>query len=415
MGGEAVSVRVVCRIRPINKNEEKKGEKSVVIFKGENGVTTEAHSKKCFNFDAVLQPEVTQEEVFEEGMRPIIEHVLKGYNATVFAYGQTASGKTFTMEGALSDEKGKGVIPRMVEALFKCVEGNNDAKLTIHLSYFEIYNEKLQDLLKPESDNLPVHEKNGAPYVKGLHEEALKTPKEVMKWIEKGKKSRHIGKTNMNEHSSRSHSVVQLKVEQSTMKGKSSSLLFLVDLAGSEKVAKTGATGQTLNEAKNINKSLSCLGNVINALTDKKKAHVPYRDSKLTRILQESLGGNARTTMVICCSPAKMNEAETQSTLMFGQRVKTIKNNVKANTEKSSEYWMKMYNNECNKGAKIKVLVLKLIKEAKEHRKGGKPKPEVDLDELKKLLEDFGKGDADAKIEKMGDDGGGGGGGANVC
>ncbi|XP_063717870.1 kinesin-1 heavy chain-like [Symsagittifera roscoffensis] len=477
MGGEAVSVRVLARIRPINKNEEKKGEKSVVIFKGENGVTTESHPKKCFNFDAVLQPEVTQKEVFDEGMKPIVEHVLKGYNATIFAYGQTASGKTFTMEGALNDQKNKGVIPRMVDALFSSVDSAKEkTELCIKLSYFEIYNEKLQDLLKPENDNLPVHERKGSPYVKGLHEESLGSPKEVMKCIEKGKKNRHTGKTNMNEHSSRSHSVVQLKVEQSTQKGKSNSLLFLVDLAGSEKVAKTGATGDRLNEAKNINKSLSCLGNVINALTEKKKTHVPYRDSKLTRILQESLGCNARMTMVICCSPAKMNEQETHSTLMFGQRVKTIKNNVKANTEKSSEYWMKMYNNECNKGAKVKKLVLKLIKEAKEHRKGkkrfnpfqktvsnkmsfgfhiiyhqspdiksfnnarrillrfpaltsihvtkvkcfvnlefsgikiysgGKPKPEVDLEELKKLLDDFGKGDAHAKIEKMdGDDDG---------
>lgn len=201
----------------------------------------------------------------------------------------------------------------------------DDESLQFHIkvSYFEIYNEKIRDLLDVTKMNLPIHEdKNRVPYVKGITEQFVSNAAEILDAIKEGKNNRQVAVTNMNEHSSRSHSVflIQIEQENKTTQKKLTGKLYLVDLAGSEKVSKTGAEGAVLEEAKNINKSLSALGNVISALAEGTKSHVPYRDSKLTRILQESLGGNSRTTIVICCSPASYNEQETKSTLMFGQR-----------------------------------------------------------------------------------------------
>uniref|UniRef100_A0A8C0H7Y2 Kinesin-like protein n=1 Tax=Chelonoidis abingdonii TaxID=106734 RepID=A0A8C0H7Y2_CHEAB len=181
-----------------------------------------------------------------------------------------------------------------------------------------------QPFLSPVTKtNLSVHEdKNRVPYVKGCTERFVSSPEEILDVIDEGKSNRHVAVTNMNEHSSRSHSIFLINIKQENMETeqKLSGKLYLVDLAGSEKVSKTGAEGAVLDEAKNINKSLSALGNVISALAEGTKSYVPYRDSKMTRILQDSLGGNCRTTMFICCSPSSYNDAETKSTLMFGQR-----------------------------------------------------------------------------------------------
>ena len=218
----------------------------------------------------------------------------------------------------------QGIIPRIVNDIFNHIfTMEMNLEFHIKVSYYEIYMDKIRDLLDVSKVNLSVHEdKNRVPFVKGATERFVSSPEEVFEVIEEGKSNRHIAVTNMNEHSSRSHSVFLINVKQENLENqkKLSGKLYLVDLAGSEKVSKTGAEGTVLDEAKNINKSLSALGNVISALADGNKTHIPYRDSKLTRILQESLGGNARTTIVICCSPASFNESETKSTLEFGKR-----------------------------------------------------------------------------------------------
>ena len=284
--------------------------------------------------------ECRQQDIFDFSIRPTVDDILNGYNGTVFAYGQTGAGKSYTMMGSnIDDEEGRGVIPRIVEQIFASIMTSpSTIEYTVRVSYMEIYMEKIRDLLQPVNDNLPVHEeKNRGVYVKGLLEIYVSTVQEVYEVMRRGGAARAVAATNMNQESSRSHSIFVITVTQKNVETGSakSGQLFLVDLAGSEKVGKTGASGQTLEEAKKINKSLSALGMVINALTDGKSSHVPYRDSKLTRILQESLGGNSRTTLIINCSPSSYNDAETLSTMRFGTRAKSIKNKAKVNAELS--------------------------------------------------------------------------------
>ena len=341
------NIRVICRLRPENKVERESGGRCCVEFTrsaiklrtaSERGKGDEIHE---FAFDFVGGPETSQAEVFQLAAGPVVEGVLTGYNGTLFAYGQTGSGKTHTMEGPnIHDEKMKGIIPRMMDALFVgLINASSATEFSIKVSFLEIYMERIQDLLDESKSNLQVKEdKARGIYIHDATEVYVSSPGEMMAVMQTGAQNRSIASTRMNEKSSRSHSIFIVHVEQKDIDSGSrrNGKLHFVDLAGSEKIGKTHVSGQQLEEAKMINKSLSALGMVINALTER-QAFVPYRDSKLTRLLQESLGGNSQTTLVIACSMSSYNDMETLSTLRFGQRAKKIQNKPIVNQERSAK------------------------------------------------------------------------------
>lgn len=239
----------------------------------------------------------------------------KGYNATLLAYGQTGTGKTFTMEGFKynGEDPQRGIIPRAIEDIFNFIrqEGDPETTFMIRCSYLQIYNENISDLLKTERQNLQIRERKKGIYVEDLSEWAVRSPLEIYSLMKKGASSRATASTNMNDISSRSHAVFIITIEQMRqgpdgVKLTKVSKLNLVDLAGSERIRITGAKGIRLEECKKINQSLSTLGHVIAALTEnskKSRSHIPYRDSKLTRILEDSLGGNCKTTFMAMISP----------------------------------------------------------------------------------------------------------------
>ncbi|XP_040389718.1 kinesin-like protein KIF17 isoform X6 [Cygnus olor] len=262
-----------------------------------------------------------------------VEGVTEGYNGTIFAYGQTGSGKSFTMQGVVDPSTEKGIIPRAFEHIFESIQCAENTKFLVRASYLEIYNEDVRDLLGADTKQkleLKEHPEKGV-YVKGLSLHTVHSVVQCERIMETGWRNRAVGYTLMNKDSSRSHSIFTIHMEICTVdEGGQDHLraakLNLVDLAGSERQSKTGATGERLKEATKINLSLSALGNVISALVDGRCKHIPYRDSKLTRLLQDSLGGNTKTLMVACLSPADNNYDESLSTLRYANRAKNIKN-----------------------------------------------------------------------------------------
>ena len=333
------NVNVICRFRPMNELEKTTGNEQVCVFTSPTSLqfnSTREKNHYRFNFDRIFPPTSTQQDIYSFGVKGIIDSVLDGYNGTVLAYGQTSSGKTYTVQGDMSSESSYGIIPRMISHVFNFIHEQDGTEFTIKVSMIEIYQEKIRDLLDVSRVNLQIREDTiKGIYVDGCSEKYVGCPGDVLSALELGSNNRAQAATNMNEHSSRSHSIFILTINQTNKKEGFSKTgkLYLVDLAGSEKISKTGATGHTLEEAKIINKSLTTLGRVINNLTDGKSSHIPYRESKLTRVLQESLGGNSKTCLIITCSPSIYNESETLSTLRFGERAKKIKNKPKINKE----------------------------------------------------------------------------------
>jgi len=297
-----------------------------------------------FTLDRIFDMETSQKKIYEIVARPTIIDVLNGYNGTIFAYGQSGSGKTFSMYGNdIYDDEVKGIIPRAIEDIFQFINDDlhKEIKFELKFSLVEIYKENLHDLLNPEIKHTDLkikeHPKKGI-YVSNLTEQYISTEEEFLILIENADDYRVVSETGLNKSSSRSHLVFQLEIIQKMPDDtEKRGMLYLVDLAGSEKVSKTHAIGETLEEAKKINLSLSTLGNVISALTSHNSDFIPYRDSKLTRILQDSLGGNYKTTLLVTCSPHIYNCEETISTLKFASRAKKIKNKVKMNIKRSVE------------------------------------------------------------------------------
>lgn len=382
---------------------------------GTSGATPGAYGSHVFSFDHVYDQQCTQRAVYENTAKAVVESSLEGYNATIFAYGQTGTGKTYTMEGFNSGSgsvEERGIIPRAIEQIFQHIQSNVSARMRflVRASYLQIYNESISDLLKPERNNLMIREdKKRGVFVEGLSEWVVRSPEEIYGLMERGGAMRATGSTKMNEISSRSHAVFIIIAEQSKTSyvdakgndispeeftaivnayqsrngaggngndkrkggnaaapnggGNGSGLhpklesmvrqsfkvgkLNLVDLAGSERVRLSGATGQRLEESKKINQSLSALGNVISALTDARgRQHIPYRDSKLTRILEDSLGGNCKTTMMAMISPALEAMTESLSTLKFANRAKNIKNEARVNEDLDQKSLLRKYERE---------------------------------------------------------------------
>ncbi|KAK7284348.1 hypothetical protein RJT34_19093 [Clitoria ternatea] len=325
------NIRVFCRCRPLNGSDIVNGSAvSVVNFDSspdELQVICSDSSKKLFKFDHVFRPEDNQEKVFTQ-TKPIVTSVLDGYNVCIFAYGQTGTGKTFTMEGT---PEHRGVNYRTLEELFQiCEERHGIVKYELLVSMLEVYNEKIRDLLAENSTEptkkLEIKQAaDGTQEVPGLVEARVYGTEDVWEMLKSGNRVRSVGSTSANELSSRSHCLLRVTViGENLINGqRTRSHLWLVDLAGSERVAKTEAEGERLKESQFINKSLSALGDVISALASK-SAHIPYRNSKLTHILQSSLGGDCKTLMFVQISPSTADLTETLCSLNFATRVRRI-------------------------------------------------------------------------------------------
>ncbi|GMI81650.1 hypothetical protein like AT3G44050 [Hibiscus trionum] len=351
------NVQVIIRIRPLSSSEiSLQGNSKCIRQESCQTITWTGHPESRFTFDVVADEHVSQENLFKVAGLPMVENCMGGYNSCMFAYGQTGSGKTHTMLGDIEGGTRRhsvncGMTPRVFEHLFTRIQKEKDnrkdekLRFTCKCSFLEIYNEQILDLLDPSSTNLQIREdmKKGV-YVENLKEIEVTSARDVIQLLIQGAANRKVAATNMNHASSRSHSVftciIESKWESQAVTHHRFARLNLVDLAGSERQKSSGAEGERLKEATNINKSLSTLGLVIMNLvniSNGKSLHVPYRDSKLTFLLQDSLGGNAKTTIIANISPSNCCSLETLSTLKFAQRAKFIKNNAIVNEDASGD------------------------------------------------------------------------------
>ncbi|XP_031568167.1 kinesin-like protein KIF27 isoform X9 [Actinia tenebrosa] len=355
---DEVPIKVAVRVRPLI-GQEKVHNVGQCVYCVPSKPQLVLGKDRGFTFDFVFNPATSQVEVYEACVEPLVKSCLQGYNATVFAYGQTGSGKTYTVggidTGVLRDSE-LGIIPRAVKQIFQNIEENHHKlEYEVHVSYIEIYLEELRDLLDLETSSKDIHireNEKGDTVLIGATEQLVETIDEVMSYLDTGSAARHTGITNMNEASSRSHAIFTLYISQKPMADLNEEDMFaanqqttdqeqdtdysdykyakfhFVDLAGSERAVRTGNVGERFKESVQINSGLLSLGNVISALADhrKKALHVPYRDSKVTRLLKDSLGGNARTVMITCLSPAEQDFGENLNSLKYATRARNIRN-----------------------------------------------------------------------------------------
>ncbi|XP_069038372.1 centromere-associated protein E isoform X2 [Lepisosteus oculatus] len=357
MAGES-AVKVCVRVRPLIQREEAEvsNVESVPIYwKTDQQTVYQVDGPKTFSFDRVFNVNESTSQVYDEVAKPLVISAIKGYNGTIFAYGQTSSGKTFTMMGS---NESLGVIPLAIHDIFETIAQSQNMEFLLRVSYMEIYNETVTDLLVDSTKRKPLEIREGinrTVYVADLTEEVVVSASQVLEWIKKGEKNRHYGDTKMNQRSSRSHTIFRMILESRERSDPSSgeiadqavmvSHLNLVDLAGSERASQTGAEGLRLKEGCNINRSLFTLGQVIKKLTDGNGGgFTNYRDSKLTRILQNSLGGNAKTVIICTITPATVEE--TLSTLQFASTAKHMKNDPHVNEVLDDGALMRRYRNE---------------------------------------------------------------------
>ena len=342
---EKENIKVYARFRPLHEGEENAisigRAHSCVNFFSNHVEIVDTCTKLNFSFDYLFQAQSTQEEVFSILGETMICDIFKGYNGTIFAYGSTGSGKTHTMMGKLNEEMSRGIIPRCAELICKMASDINKT-FSMNCSSIEIYREKLKDLISPKTDNLKIKENSESGiYIEGIVKSAFKTKEELISIFQSAENLRTVAATKLNKASSRSHFLLIIEVSFEVKPGlKIKGRLNLIDLAGSEKISRSEVSGTTLEEAKKINLSLSVLGKVICALSTNSR-HIPYRDSKLTRLLQNSLGGNSKTSLIVNCSSISCSIDETISTLRFSQRAKTIKNCLKINREITLENELK--------------------------------------------------------------------------
>ncbi|CAM2112482.1 kinesin-like protein KIF3C isoform X1 [Caretta caretta] len=398
------ALKVVARCRPMSRKEEAAGYERILEMDVKLGQVTLRNPKaapgelaKTFTFDAVYDASSKQADLYDETVRPLIDSVLQGFNGTIFAYGQTGTGKTYTMQGAWTDSEKRGIVPNSFEHVFTHISRSQNQQYLVRASYLEIYQEEIRDLLaKDQNKKLELKENpETGVYIKDLSSFVTKNVKEIEHVMNLGNQTRSVASTNMNEYSSRSHAIFVITVEcsETGLDGEDHirvGKLNLVDLAGSERQSKMGGPGERPKEASKINLSLSALGNVISALVDGKSTHIPYRDSKLTRLLQDSLGGNAKTIMVATLGPASHSYEESLSTLRFANRAKNIKNKPRVN-EDPKDTLLREFQEEI---IRLKAQLEKRGMLSKKRRRNSRRKKVVD-----------GEGNTEAEGEEDNDDG----------
>ena len=381
---EAENIKVIIRSRPLNQKEMDAGMKNAIDLDIGEGTVTVNHvcgTPDRWTFDAVVNNSFCQKDIFVQFIQPMVDSVLEGINATIFAYGQSGSGKTYTMSGGVpASNELQGIIPRSFTYIFNHIREKKNPNITYNLfcSYLELYNGKIRDLLAKQQVSLQIKEtKDKTFYVHDLSQPEVKFVQDLMRHMEEGNLRRQVGCTELNADSSRSHSIftVYIQMVENLEDGECrtvTSKLNLVDLAGSERQAKTRASGETLKEGCNINLSLSVLGTVIDTIV-KGKGHVPFRSSPLTMLLKDSLGGNSKTCMFANINPADSNISETVSTLRFADRAKQIKNKPMVQMDAKDQKIQELQNR-----------VADLTEKLKRYEEGDAP----DLEEENELLEE---------------------------